>query len=512
MKRARRGLSLFWTIAAIFLLTILLGTLGQWFVAVGVLRPLELREARARAEAVAAGLAWEIAALPPDAGPAGVDSLLATHRGGPGARIGWILFRASDGTIHADPPWRGRQLPLILSGRPLPMTQPGDGPRPGEGPGEGARRGAFRFFRPEVLARRNVMRGDVNLGEVFVVRPGRPPAGPGQPGSPTPLLVLPIALIASAFAGLVLVRILVRRLRAMETLAARVADGDLSVRIGDKSGDEIGRLAERLDLMTERLSEARTRLEEAGNQRRQLFADITHELATPLTSIRGYTETLLDPGVPLSEEERSRYLRSVQEESRRLDRLISDLFELARLEAGASPLALEPIDWASLCRNTLERFEPRFQSSGLKLVWGESVPAAVIEADGRRMEQALENLLVNALRYVQRGGAVTVALTKAAGGPGDRGPAARGPGGGAAPRGPGRYRLTVSDDGPGLPPEELPRVFERFYRAAGTREQGGSGLGLAIVREIVERHGGTARAEALSPHGLSIQLEIPARE
>ena len=508
MKPARRGQSLFWTIAAIFLLTILLGTLGQWFVAVGVLRPLELRESRAHAEAVAAGLAGEIASLPPTAQPADIDSLLAQHRGERGSRIGWIIFRASDGTIHADPPWRGRQLSMILSGRPLPVPQPGEGPRAGEeprageGPGAGERRGPFRFFRPEVLARRNVMRGNVNLGEVFVVRPGRPPTGPGQPGSPTPLLFLPIALIASAFAGLALVRILVHRLRAMETLAARVADGDLSVRIGDRSGDEIGRLAEQLDLMAERLSEARTRLEEAGNQRRQLFADITPELATPLTSIRGYTETLLDPGVPLSDEERARYLRSVQEESRRLDRLISDLFDLARLEAGASPLTLEPIDWASLCRNTLERFEPRFQSAGLRLVWGDSVPAALIEADGRRMEQVLENLLVNALRYVQKGGIVTVALTWAAGAPGERG---------AAARGPGRYHLTVSDDGPGLPPEELPRVFERFYRAAGTREQGGSGLGLAIVREIVERHGGTARAEALSPHGLSIELEIPAR-
>ncbi len=499
MTRPRRGQSLFWTIAGVFLLTIFLGTFAQWIVAGAVLRPLELRDARARAETAAAGVASGIAALPASASPWEIDTVLVRHRADVGARPAWIVYRTREGIVHSVPPWRERRIAATLSGRRPPERFPEGAGRVPEGirPPDG-RRPAFSRMRPEVLARHTVIRGSEVLGEVLVLRPGRPPGGFGQPSSPTPLLFLPIALIASAFAGLVMVRILVRRLRAMETLAARVADGDLSVRIGDTSGDEIGRLAERLDLMTDRLAEARARLEEAGHQRRQLFADITHELATPLTSIRGYTETLLDAGVPLSAEERARYLRSVLEEARRLDRLISDLFDLARLEAGASPLSLESLDWAALCRNTTQRFEPRFRDAGLKLAWRESPDAALIEADGHRMEQVLENLLVNALRYVPTGGTVELSLARA---------------GDAA----GRYRLTVSDDGPGLSPEELPRLFERFYRAAGvrgtgrSRDQGGSGLGLAIVREIVERHGGTARAEARSPHGLTIALELPAR-
>jgi signal transduction histidine kinase len=249
--------------------------------------------------------------------------------------------------------------------------------------------------------------------------------------------------------------------------------------------------------MTERLAEARDQLVATESQRRQLFADITHELATPLTSIRGYAETLLDPHVPLSDEERTRYVRGVMQESRRLDRLIRDLFELARLEAGATPLARERLDWAALCRNTVERFEPQFRGAGLRLSWRSGVSEAWIDADGHRLEEVLENLLANALRYVPSGGSIELAL--------DRPPVI-----------PARFRLSVVDDGPGVAPEELPRVFERFYRASdvrganGSRDDGGSGLGLAIVREIVERHGGTIRASARRPHGLAIHVELLA--
>jgi signal transduction histidine kinase len=345
------------------------------------------------------------------------------------------------------------------------------------------------------MARRTVMHGATVVGELQVIRPIRPRGGPEFLDSRTMLLFFPIAIAVSVIDGLVMVRLLVRRLRAMELLAARVAEGDLSVRVADPRGDEIGRLADQLDRMTERLAAARALLESTEQQRRQLFADITHELATPLTSVRGYAETLLDPAVPMSQEERTRYVRGVLDEARRLDRLIRDLFDLARLEAGAASLVKEPIEWAALIGNTIERMAPRFREAGLKLEWKPAVPEAWIEADGLRIEQVLDNLLVNALRYVPEGGTVELSLAHA----------------------PSAYRLTVNDDGPGLPAQEIPLVFERFYRGAdarGTaskRDPGGSGLGLAIVREIVERHGGSVRAQARSPHGLTITIELPAR-
>jgi len=310
----------------------------------------------------------------------------------------------------------------------------------------------------------------------------------------TSLLFLPIDIAVSIAGGLVMVRVLVGRLRSMELLTGRVAEGDLSVRIADRSGDEIGRLAQQLDRMTDRLAEARAQLEGNEQQRRKLFADVTHELATPLTSIRGYAETLLDPNVKVSGEERTQYVRGLLDESSRLDRLIRDMFELARLEADASQLAREPLDWAALCRNTIERFESRSRKIGLKLVWRGGADEAWIDADGRRIERVLDNLLVNALRYVPEGGTVELGLEPDS----DR----------------KRFRLTVSDDGPGVPAEELPHVFERFYRGARdpkARDQSGSGLGLAIVKEIVERHGGTVAASVRSPRGLTIAVELPAR-
>ncbi len=526
MKNGARGRSLFWTITGMFLLAVVLGTLVQVFVAVAVLRPLEARESRARAEVVASGLAAEIATAPRPLEPAELDSLLRQHRASLGNRPGLIAYRSADGRITTDPPDRARFLARMLAvasalearpalpreGGPPPEAlgaRPPEGgvppPEPFEARGRHGRGGPEQLRdhdgprapgppgRFDLVVRRPVMRGPERLGEIIVLRPLRPPGYLFE--SQTALLFFPIAVIVSVVMGLALVRMLVRRLRAMETLAARVADGDLTVRIGDTRGDEIGRLAQRLDRMTERLAEARTRVEASEEQRRQLFADITHELATPLTSIRGYAETLLDPAVPKSDDERGRFVRGVLEESRRLDRLIRDLFELARLEAGASPLEKERLDWAALCRNTAERFEPRFQAAGLALKWREAPAGAWLEADGHRLEQVLENLLANALRYVPKGGTVELAL--------ERGAASD-----------ERYRLVVSDDGPGLPAAELAHVFERFYRAPGgdaAGDRAGSGLGLAIVREIVRRHGGTVAARAREPLGLVITIELPAR-
>jgi signal transduction histidine kinase len=471
MSGPRPGRSLFWTIAGIFLVTTVLGSLAQGLVAVAVLRPLEAREAKARAELAVTQVANAVAASSRPPAAVEIDSLLARQREAAGLRPAWIVFRGRDGALATSP----RGIERFL--------------RPDRANAE------RRPVRHEILARRPVIHGATQLGEVQVVRRVRPRGGPGDPGARTALLFLPIAIVASAAGGLVMLRLLMRRLRAMERLAARVAEGDLGVRVADPSGDEIGRVAEQLDRMTERLAEARAQLESTEKQRRQLFADITHELATPLTSIRGTAETLLDPQVPMSGEERVRYLQGVLEEAERLDRMIRDLFELARLEAGAAPLAREPLDWGALCRHTIERFEPRFTKAGLRLVWRPSAEEAWIEADGRRIEQVLENLLVNALRYVPSGGTVEIALARTSH---------------------GFHRLTVSDDGPGLPAEDLPHLFERFYRGAAgrsdtARESGGSGLGLAIAREIVERHGGGVRAEARQPHGLTIVIELPER-
>jgi signal transduction histidine kinase len=485
MVRARRR-SLFWTIAGLLLVTLALGTLLQALVAEAVLRPLEMREWHSRAETAATQLAADLARSGSDGGPgashAALDSALARRRAEMGRRAPWILL-SSDTTVVASAP-RGREGVL--------HAPSADG------------RVALGLFSGETahlepLARRTVSRRAGVREELLIARPVWPHPAPGELAMRITLLFLPIGLLASVAAGLVMLRLLVRRLRGLESLAARVTAGDLSVRVADASGDEIGLLAEQLDSMTATLGAARAQLEATSRQRRQLFANITHELATPLTSIRGYAETMLDPGVVVTETERTRYMRGVLEESRRLDRLIHDLFDLARLEAGATALELERLDWVALCRNTLQRFERRFADAGLRLTWKERVPEAWVRADGHRLEEVLENLLTNALRYVPDGGSVELWLDQVPG--------------------PMRsFQLGASDDGPGVAPEDLTHVFDRFYRGTGARvsgaarDGGGSGLGLAIVREIIERHGGTVRAEMREPHGLTILIEIPARE
>jgi signal transduction histidine kinase len=475
VSEARGRQSLIWVVTGAFFAAAVVGVILQVLVVLAVLRPIEARETRGRAELAAAAIASTFATGPAPPAGADLDSLLSRTRNEHGIRPALLVVRWSDGRLTASPTEFER-----LATRLLADSASDAGGQPGE-----------------VLARHALVSGGQRVGEVVVVR--RVPRGPrpGEPSASLLLLYIPIAVLLSAALGVLLVRLLVRRLRALEALAARVAAGDLSARVADPRRDEIGRVAGQLDHMAEHLMHARDTLRLHEEQRRQLFADITHELATPLTSIRAAAETMLDPHVPLSADERTRYVRGVLDESRRLDRLIRDLFELARLEAGATPLELVRLDWAALARNTIERFAPRYAAAGLALAPGTMPPEAWVLADGARLEQVLDNLLVNALRYVPAGGHVTLSLTP------ERASRAR-------------WRLAIRDDGPGLPADELPRVFERFYRGSAPRgaldasTNGGSGLGLAIVREIVERHGGEVHARSVSPHGLEIELDLYA--
>jgi signal transduction histidine kinase len=343
----------------------------------------------------------------------------------------------------------------------------------------------------ELLAHRAVVRDGRVVGELAMVGAM---AGAGLwalPESRGLLLTFPLAVLVSAAAGLFMVRMLVRRLNALERVTDRLSGGDIAVPDGGTPLDEIGRLEARFNRMADKVEASRERLEENDRQRRRLLADISHELATPLTSIRGYVETLLDPGVSTTGEERTRYLQDVLEESKRLDAMIAELFDLARLEAGASPLKRDRLDWTELCRNTARRLEPRFREARIALTWAGHPEAAWVMADGRRLEEVAENLLSNALRYVPAGGAVQLSMTRFTTPAGER------------------LRFAVEDDGPGIAAEDLPHVFERFYRAEAVRSMGGSGLGLAIVAEIVRLHGGEVGVRRRDPRGAAFTVDLP---
>ena len=194
---------------------------------------------------------------------------------------------------------------------------------------------------------------------------------------------------------------------------------------------------------------------------------------TPLTAMRGYLETLSMSELDIDPPTRERYLQIVSEETHRLERIVGDLLDLARLEGGGGTMRQERVDVAALFDRVAARHERELTQRNVRLDFHVGADAEHVIGDPDRLEQALQNLAANALRHTPDGGQITLTSTSD----------------------PGGVRLSVRDTGRGIPSEHLPLIFERFYKAdAARRAAGGSGLGLSIVKAIVERHGGTITA------------------
>jgi signal transduction histidine kinase len=275
-------------------------------------------------------------------------------------------------------------------------------------------------------------------------------------------LVLIGALLAGVLAVLVTLALSHRIVRPIELLTAaarQMEQGDLTGRVSIRSGDEIGQLASAFNAMADGL----TRLEQL---RRKMVGDVAHELRTPLTNIRGYLEAaqdgLVTPNIAL--------VNNLYEEVMLLNRLVDDLQELALAEAGQLHLERRPLDVSEVARLATEAIRPQAEARGLELSLDLPPDLPPVAADPHRIGQVLRNLFNNALEFTPQGGQVTLTA-----------------------RLDGTWVcLEVGDSGPGIAPEHLPFVFERFYRAdpARARTTGGAGLGLTIVKQLVEAHGG----------------------
>jgi two-component system phosphate regulon sensor histidine kinase PhoR len=226
---------------------------------------------------------------------------------------------------------------------------------------------------------------------------------------------------------------------------------------------------------------------EAANRVRQDFvANVSHELRTPLTSLRGYAETLLAGGLE-DAEHREAFVRTIHDQAVRLEALIADLLSLAEIERPGARLRLASLDMRELVERQVAGFRPRALAAGLTLHVEGGSPVRV-EADRARIEQVIANLLDNAVKYTERGEvSVTIGVDRA------------------------RAWCEVADTGPGIPAEDQPRIFERFYRVdkARSREKGGTGLGLSIVKHIVQLHGGTVTVRSSPGQGSTFRFEIP---
>jgi two-component system phosphate regulon sensor histidine kinase PhoR len=221
--------------------------------------------------------------------------------------------------------------------------------------------------------------------------------------------------------------------------------------------------------------------------RRDFVANASHELRTPLTSIRGFVEALED-GAAADPPTAERFLGKIHTHADRMGALVEDLLELSRLESGERPPVREPVDVAEVADDVAASFAELAERKGLTLAC-QHKPAPTVTTDGDRLRRILENLVENAVKYTPAGGSVRIETCG---------------GGGAA-------QVVVSDDGPGIPPEHLPRIFERFYRVdkARSRDLGGTGLGLSIVKHLAESIGATVSVASDVGRGTRFTVLLP---
>ncbi|MBI3661275.1 HAMP domain-containing protein [Candidatus Acetothermia bacterium] len=286
-----------------------------------------------------------------------------------------------------------------------------------------------------------------------------------------------VSALIAILLSLALARQMSRPLRQLTLAARRFADGNLSERVQLKSHDEIGQLGEAFNEMAKSL-------EKSEQSRRQMIADIAHELRTPLATIQGNLEALLDGVYPMGPER----IEAIHAKSLLLGRLVNDLQELSLAEAGELSLEKRPTELSQVLSRLKDQIQPQFDEKGIQLALHTSSPL-MVQIDRERIEQVLLNLLSNALRYTDSGGQVSLS---------------------AQVQGE-ELCVSVADTGKGISSEDLPHVFERFYRGdkSRSRSSGGAGLGLAISKRLVELHGGKIWVQSASGRGTQFTFSLP---
>lgn len=310
------------------------------------------------------------------------------------------------------------------------------------------------------------------------------------------LQVLLVALTAALLGGLMVFALQTRRLRLLASVirsyASKSREGDMSVRFPGKGkiNDEIDELGQQFNLMADKINSQIHELKRTDGMRREMVANVSHDLRTPLTTMRGYLETLLLKNEELSAEEQKHYLEIALRHSQHLGKLVEELFELARLDSCESVVYSEPFSMCELVQDVTQTFLLPAQQKSIELDVSLNPDAPLIYGDIAMMQRVLENLLENGLRHTPEGGRIRVSVDVDS----------------------GNVVVQVADTGCGIPAEDVPRIFERFYQQDMNRTgRVHAGLGLAIVQRILELHGSVIRVRSEIDRGTTFSFQMATR-
>jgi signal transduction histidine kinase len=269
----------------------------------------------------------------------------------------------------------------------------------------------------------------------------------------------------------------------MEKVTRNIAHGDLKTRLNVESKDEIGSLAKAINYLAVELDRYQT-------NRREFFANISHELRTPLTYLGGYIKAI-QQGLYQSKEEKDQYLFIIEKETKRMTQLVNDLFELSKMEEGKLEFHFEDIDLYEVVQSAIQKTELKSKEKGIEIFFKGDTHLPLVNLDGLRTEQIVINLLENAIRYTEKG-SITVRVWSEK----------------------QKIKISIEDTGLGIPEQDLPYLFERFYRVEKSRSRatGGTGLGLSIVKSLVELQKGEIHVNSEVGKGTSFILAFPVED
>ncbi|MDH7489640.1 MAG: ATP-binding protein [Anaerolineae bacterium] len=445
-----KALNSFWvrlTLTFTLIILIVVGAIAIWM---NRATATEFRQYITRSEVTAYGMESLAAYYRTHGGWEGVEELL---------KNGVVVTGSRWGMMGRRPGMPEMRLSVILADANGKIVFDGVGQRVGKRLSASELKDAIRVTEAD---------GEQVLGYMLIALPGAPQLGTSEQRFLTRtrgilISVAALAVILGLVVSAVFSRSLTAPLQRLAAAARAVGRGEIGKRVPVEGTSEVAEVARAFNEMT-------AALEKAEKLRQNLVSDVAHELRTPLSVLQGNLRAILDDVYPLNKEEIAR----LYDETRILARLVDDLQELAQAEAGALRFNIVPTDIGWMLQAAAARFEPAAEAKGIRLACEipDGLPAALADPD--RVSQILNNLITNALRHTPEGGQITVSATTRE----------------------GFVEVSVADTGEGIAPEDLPRVFDRFWRADRSRSRagGGAGLGLAIVRALVEAQGGRVRA------------------